>query len=67
MNKVTIYQWFSTFLSLDAVAKYLSSCDQQHDQIIRECRQVFLSTLAIHENNGSVKINDKIKLFIKHK
>ena len=52
-----------TFLSLEAVAKYLSSCDQQHDQMILECTQVFLSTPATLMNIGSEMGNTIVILF----
>ena len=42
-----------TFLSREAVKKYLSSCDQAHDQMIRLCAVLDLFVPDIFVKSGS--------------
>ena len=59
LDKHKIYRE-QTFLSLEDVKKYLSSCDQAHDHIILVCAVLDLLVPDILVNNGSTKNYNKI-------
>lgn len=52
-----------TFLSLEAVAKHLSSCVQLQDQMMRLWRRDFGSKCAANENNSVVMVTIQLDYF----